>query len=293
MTNWNLQGRVVAITGATGGLGSALAQRLVTEGARVALLDLSGSEAEQLAADLGDTSTAAGFEVDVRSQASVESAVTDAVHHFGQLDCVIANAGVAALGPLSVLDPEVFDRVIDINLNGVWRTFRAALPHVEKQKGYLLATSSMAAFIHSPLHGPYAASKAGVWALCDSVRVEVRHLGVGVGSIHPTFFPTPMMEAAHEDPAGLVLWDGNAGGLFSMVSKEAVVDEVVAGMVRRRDTIVVPRRLVGVARAPGLVRRFVDRVGFPAHRVRRAIDLANPTGLPLESGTDTDPAGHS
>ena len=65
----------------------------------------------------------------------------------------------------------MFDRVIDINLNGVWRTFRAALPHVQKQQGYLLAISSMGAFFHSPLQSSYTASKAGVWALCDSLRL--------------------------------------------------------------------------------------------------------------------------
>lgn len=97
---------------------------------------------------------------------------------------------------------------------------RTALPHVVEQRGYLLAISSMAAFIHSPLQGGYTASKAGVWALCDSTRLELRHQGVGVGSVHPTFFDTPMMDEVHEDPAGSRLWGGNSKGLWSMVDRD-------------------------------------------------------------------------
>lgn len=72
-----------------------------------------------------------------------------------------------------------------LDLLGVWRTLRA-LPHVQRHDGNLLAISSMAAFVYSPLRASYTASKAGVWALCDRIRLELRHLGVGVGSAHPT-----------------------------------------------------------------------------------------------------------
>ncbi|RBO92375.1 hypothetical protein DFR74_10317 [Nocardia puris] len=68
-----------------------------------------------------------------------------------------------------------------------------------------------------------------MWALCDSVRLELRHLGVGVGSAHPTFFRTPMMDFVHADPAGNVLWGGDSGGLWKIVALETVVADIISG----------------------------------------------------------------
>ncbi|WP_243747925.1 SDR family NAD(P)-dependent oxidoreductase [Mycolicibacterium sp. CBMA 226] len=154
MTRYDLAGRTVAITGSTGGLGTALAAAVRSRGANLALLDLDGD-------------------------------LTRAAEHFGHLDVAVADAEIDTIAPTATLDPAAFERVIDINLTGVWRAFRAALPHLLAHRGYLLAISSMAAFAHSPLQSPYAASKAGVWAMCDSIRLKVRHLGIGVGSAHP------------------------------------------------------------------------------------------------------------
>ncbi|WP_416769314.1 SDR family NAD(P)-dependent oxidoreductase [Pseudomonas sp. RHF3.3-3] len=93
------------------------------------------------------------------------------------------------------------DQVIDINLNGVARTFRAALSHVKARQGYLLAVSSMAAFVHSPLNTAYTASKAGVWALCDSLRLELRR--------HRIFphrsFEHSLTKSRHEDRRGALV----------------------------------------------------------------------------------------
>ncbi|WP_254876036.1 SDR family NAD(P)-dependent oxidoreductase [Streptomyces sp. CAI-85] len=205
MPRYDLAGRTVLITGSTGGLGTALARALRDRGARLALLDLDGDLAQRQATDLGPETTARGWAADVRDLAGLRSATDAAAAHFGRLDVVVAGAGVGSMAPLETLDPEAWERVVDINLSGVWRTFRAALPHVKRHRGYLLAVSSMAAFVHSPLNGPYVASKAGVWALCDATRLELRHEGVGVGSAHPTFFKTPMLDDVHADPAGAAL----------------------------------------------------------------------------------------
>ncbi|MFD4353320.1 SDR family NAD(P)-dependent oxidoreductase [Nocardia sp. NPDC058518] len=218
---------------------------------------------------------ARGWTADV---GSLQQATDAAAAHFGRIDVVIANAGIGTMAPLSTLDPAAFERVIDINLTGVWRTFRAALPYVKAQKGYLLAVSSMAAFVHSPLQGPYTASKAGVWALADSTRLELRHLGVGVGSAHPTFFKTPMMDEVHSDPAGNTLWKGNASGLWKMITLDEVVEGIVEGIERRAELIIVPKRLGLLARIPGLIRPLVDRIGFPGSTIPDAIAQASPTG---------------
>jgi NAD(P)-dependent dehydrogenase (short-subunit alcohol dehydrogenase family) len=278
MSRYNLTGRIVAITGSTGGLGSALADTMRARGANLVLLDLDLDTAEAQADRLGGDAVAKGFRADVRDLASLEAAMAGAAEHFGRLDIVIANAGVDTMAPMATLEPAAFERVIDINLTGVWRTFRAALPHVQPHRGYLLAISSMAAFVHSPLQASYTASKAGVWAMCDSIRVELRSLGVGVGSAHPTFFRTPMMDDVVADPAGRELWGGNDKGLWKMIPLQTVTAGIVDGIERRADQIVIPKTLTLTAKAPGLFRILIERIGFRNGAVERAIEIAAPSG---------------
>ncbi|MET3963089.1 NAD(P)-dependent dehydrogenase (short-subunit alcohol dehydrogenase family) [Marmoricola sp. OAE513] len=278
MPRYDLNGRTVLITGSTGGLGTAVARAVRQRGANVALLDLDADLTQQQAAELGPDTVARGWAADVRDLDSLRTAVDAAAQHFGSIDVVIANAGIGAVAPLETMEPEAFERIIDINLNGVWRTFRAALPHVKETRGYLLAVSSMAAFVHSPLNGPYVASKAGVWALCDATRLEVRHHGIKVGSVHPTFFQTPMMDDVHADPAATTLWGGNKKGLWKMIPLDAVVDSVVSGIERRADLVVPVRRNALVARIPGLVRPVIDRIAFRGTTIPDAIAQASPAG---------------
>jgi NAD(P)-dependent dehydrogenase (short-subunit alcohol dehydrogenase family) len=278
MSRYNLAGRTVLITGSTGGLGTAIARALRARGANLALLDLNDAAVTRQAADLGGDTVARGWVADVQDLDSVQRATDSAAAHFGRLDVIIANAGIATMAPMASLDPAAYERVIDINLNGVWRTFRAGLPHVAEHRGYLLAISSMAAFIHSPLQGPYTASKAGVWALCDSTRLEVRHLGVDVGSAHPTHFHTPMMDQVVTDPAGNTLWDGNRRGIWKMVTLDEVVTDIVDGIEHRAALVVAPKKLGLAARIPGLMRPVIDRIGFPGTRIQDAMAQASPSG---------------
>jgi NAD(P)-dependent dehydrogenase (short-subunit alcohol dehydrogenase family) len=278
MTRYDLTGRTVVLTGSTGGLGAALAQALRARGANLALLDLNLEASAAQARALGGATAARGWRADVRDLASLQTAMAQAAAHFGRIDVVIANAGIDTMAPMATLDPAAFERVIDVNLTGVWRTFRAALPYVEQQQGYLLAVSSMAAFVHSPLQASYTASKAGVWALCDSIRLELRHLGVGVGSAHPTFVKTPLMDDVVADPAGQMLWAGNDKGLWKMVPLSTVVTGIVTGIERRAELIVVPKTLTLTAKAPGLFRPIIERLGFRGSTIARAIELASSSG---------------
>lgn len=278
MSRYDLAGRTVVLTGSTGGLGAALATELRARGANLALVDLHAEAVQAQADSFGSPAVARGWTADVRDLDSVRLAIDDAATHFGRIDVVIVNAGVGSMASIETLDPDVFDRVVDINLGGVWRTFRAALPHVKRQRGYLLAISSMAAFVHSPLNGPYVASKAGVWALADATRLEVRHHGVDVGSAHPTFFETPMMADVHADAAGQRLWGGNKRGLWKMIPLEQVVEDVVTGIERRSALIVAPKSNAFFARIPGLLRPIVDRIGFRGNTIPEAAALANSTG---------------
>lgn len=274
MKRYELKGRVIAITGATGGLGRAAAEALKAKGARLALFDLAQNTVSRMAAELGGPKVAAGWVANVRSMESLTVAMQAAAAHFGGIDVVIAGAGIGIHGSLETMDPRDFDRVIDINLNGVWRTFHAALPEVKKRQGYLLAISSMAAFIHSPLNVHYTASKAGVWAMCNSARLELKHEGVGVGTFHPTFFQTPMMEAIIDGPCSTLVWN-NHKGIWQFVALEEVVNALVDCIEYRRETVTVPRSNSLAAYAPGIARKLIERVGFNDERVAQAMTLQN------------------
>ena len=138
-------------------------------------------------------------EADVTDPESVRAAVDRTVERFGQLDVVIANAGIAPFGTVRGTDPAAFVRTVDVNLNGVFHTARAALPHLIERRGYVLVVSSLSAF--TPVGGmaAYTASKAGAEALASALHSEVMHLGVSVGSAHPSWIDTDLVRDAAAD----------------------------------------------------------------------------------------------
>ena len=176
---YDVRGRRVLITGAARGIGAESARRLAGRGARLALVGVEPDRLEALAAELGGGAT--WHEADVRDTAAVHSAVDAAAERFGGIDVVMANAGIATIGTVKTIDPDAFERQVDVNLLGVWRTARAALPHVTRPRGYLLNVASLAAALHAPLMASYSATKAGVEAFSDSLRLELTGTGVHVG----------------------------------------------------------------------------------------------------------------
>jgi len=271
----DLPGRTVAITGAAGGLGAGLARALRARGANVALLDLTADVVQAQAARLGGDRYARGWAVDVRDLEAQQRIFGEVAEHFGAIDVVIAGAGV--LGPLQTLgatDPADWDRVIDINLNGVWRTLKAAAPHVQATGGHLVAISSMIAYVHPPLLASYAASKAGVAAMSDVLRLEMRAVGVTVGSVHPAIFRTPMIGDALSSPAAVELVK-DFTGVFKTVELDAVVDGIVRGIERRAKRTVVPGQHGLTAMVPGMAQGAIERLLFRPRAIARAIELGS------------------
>jgi NAD(P)-dependent dehydrogenase (short-subunit alcohol dehydrogenase family) len=206
---WDLRGKTVLITGAARGIGAETARRAAAAGANVALVGLEPEELERVAAQCG--SNTAAFECDVTDWQALEHAVEGTVERFGGIDVVMANAGIAPAGMVRSVDPAAFERTVEINLLGVWRTVRASLPQVIERKGYVLVTASLAAAIHGPGMAAYSAAKAGAEAFADSLRIEVRHLGVDVGVAYFGFIDTDMVRATDAHPA-LGALRANAGG---------------------------------------------------------------------------------
>lgn len=194
---WNLDGRVALITGASSGIGAELARQLAARGMRLALLDIDGDGLERVAAGLPGVETAVA---DVRDAEGLTAAIDDLASRCGGIDVCVANAGVATGGPLRLVGPETVEETIDINLLGVWRTARAALPYVVERRGYLLLVASAAAVLPAAGLGAYSVSKAGVDALGRTLRVELRTHGVGVGVAYYLFLNTPMVAAGERSP---------------------------------------------------------------------------------------------
>ena len=278
----NLKDKVIVITGSTGGLGSGVAEACLAQGAKLALMDIDAGRVTTQASALGAQDEVRAWQVDVRDMQSIETAMNEAAEHFGRLDIVFANTGITAFAPMESMQPEVFERVIDINLNGVWRTFHAAIPHIKQSRGYLLATASMASFFHSPLQAHYTSSKAAVWALCNSIRLELRSYGVAVGSIHPTFFRTAMMENTLQDSAGSKLWGGNRRGFWKMISCDDVVKVTIKMMKKRQSFRTVPFQMTLSAKMADLLRPVLALL-FKDRSIRASIEAASATGWNKEA----------
>lgn len=196
MTSVNSQ--VVFITGGAHGIGEAVARRLHAKGAKLVLTDLDETALQALAAELGDDRVLTVV-ADVRDLSAMQVAAEQAVHRFGGIDVVLANAGIGSYGSVLGVDPEAFKKVIDVNLLGVFHTVRATLPAVIDRGGYVLIVSSLAAFAAAPGMIPYDASKAGVEHLANALRVEVAHQGVMVGSAHMSWIDTALVRDTKAD----------------------------------------------------------------------------------------------
>jgi NAD(P)-dependent dehydrogenase (short-subunit alcohol dehydrogenase family) len=235
-----LKGKVVLITGGARGVGAETARGLVAKGAKVVLVDLDREPLAQLEAELGPAN-ATSIPGDVTSLEQMEAAVDHAVTTFGKLDVVMANAGIASYGSVLAVDPATFRRVIDINVNGVFHTVRAALPALIETKGYVLVVSSLAAYAASPGLVAYHASKAGAEHFANALRPEVGYLGVKVGSAHMSWIDTPLVQDAKQDLSAFrTMLDRLPGPLGNTTSVEACGKAFVKGIEKRKTRISVP-----------------------------------------------------
>ena len=135
-------------------------------------------------------------EVDIRDLDALQKVVADGIEQFGRLDIVVANAGILTWGRMFEMSEEQWDTVIDVNLNGTWRTIRAAVPAMIEagNGGSIIIVSSSAGLKATPGNGHYSASKHGLVALTNALAIEVGEFGIRVNSIHPYSIETPMVE---------------------------------------------------------------------------------------------------
>jgi NAD(P)-dependent dehydrogenase (short-subunit alcohol dehydrogenase family) len=246
----NLNGRTALITGGASGIGAALGRALTERGARVGLVDVDGDRLGQVAEGIPGAVSAVA---DVRDGDAVDSAVEEIAGRLGGLDIAVANAGIATGGPLRLVGPETVEETIDVNLLGVWRTVRAAMPYVVSRRGHLLLISSAAAVMPSGGLGAYSAAKAGVEALGRTLRIELRPHGVTVGVAYYLFLNTPMVAAGEASP----VFQTTRGRLPSVLGRvwplEPAVARTAASIEKRSRAVSHPPFLRAFVLARGLI----------------------------------------
>ena len=251
-----LQGRTVFITGPARGIGAEVARQLSAKGANLALAGLEPERLQALAAELGPD--VAWWQTDVRDRGQVEAAVAAALERFGGIDVTVANAGVYRMGTLQSADPAGVEETIDINLLGAWRTVQASLPHVIERRGYVLVVASLAAFLHLPLMGAYAASKAGVAAMTNALRMELDGSGTDVGLAFFSVIDTDMTRNAYREPLIGRLRPRTSFLTPPPIPVQVAGRAIVRAIERRSRWVVEPKFALPAVLAPRLVQRLIE-----------------------------------
>jgi ribitol 2-dehydrogenase len=188
----DISGKVAAITGAASGIGLECAKILLRAGARVVLVDRNDKAVREAAEALGDQ--AIPLVVDLTDPKSVETMLPQILSAAGQLDIFHANAGMYVGGSVVEGDPDVWDRVLNLNVNASFRSVHAVLPYmVERKSGDIVFTSSIAGLVPVVWEPVYTASKFAVQAFVHTVRRQVAKHGVRVGAVAPGPVITPLI----------------------------------------------------------------------------------------------------
>ncbi|HEX2017226.1 MAG TPA: short-chain dehydrogenase/reductase [Solirubrobacteraceae bacterium] len=260
MARLSLSGKVALVTGGARGIGLATGHALITRGACVAIVDLDEGDAQRAAAQLHD-SRALGLAGDVTDRGAMQRAVAATVERFGGLDVVVANAGIAPRGAtFRAMATEAFDRVLDVNLNGVHRTVAAALPEIVRRRGHVVVVSSIYAFVNGSGTVPYAMSKAAVEQFGRALRVELARHGASASVAYFGFIDTEMVHRALDaDPLGDAMLETIPPLLRKRLAPRAAGEAIVRGIERRQARIIRPRRWGVLSVLRGAVNPVLDK----------------------------------
>ena len=235
----DLNGKVALVTGASSGIGRAMAKALAAEGAKVVLVGRSAERLDKAASDMGgDTLTIAA---DLTRPAEVDRTVAEAVTKFGRIDILLPNAGLYIPGDVAEGNPDAWDELLSINVNSVFRLVRAVLPAmIERKGGHIIVTSSIAG--HQALHWEpvYSASKHAIQSFVHGLRRQVAAHNIRVGEVAPGVVLNELW--GYTDPKAIDAKVESREGIRSEDVAEAVIFMLTRpANVTIRDLVILPQ----------------------------------------------------
>jgi NAD(P)-dependent dehydrogenase (short-subunit alcohol dehydrogenase family) len=258
MPTYDLNGKVALVTGAARGIGYETARQIHLRGGSVAVVDLDPEQAREAAERIGPR--AIGIGADVTDHAAIMRAVSETVERFGGLDVAVANAGIAQSKMATVrgIGAEEWERVFEVDLLGVWRTVRAALPQIVERRGHIVVTSSVYAFVNGVLNSPYAVAKSGVESLGRSLRAELMPLGAGASVAYFGWVDTRMVQDAFANN-GDRMQQNLPEFLRKRITPDVAGAAVVRGIEERAPRIFAPKWWRYVSALRGVINPLLDR----------------------------------
>ena len=259
MAGVELNEKVALVTGAARGIGFETARQLQLRGAAVALVDLDPAQASEAAERIGERTIA--IAADVTDSGAMMAAVAETVQRLGGLDLAIANAGItqSRMATARGLSGEEWERVFEVDLLGVWRTARAALPQIVERRGQIVVVSSVYAFMNGMANSPYAVAKAGVESLGRALRVELAPHGASATVAYFGWVDTKMVQDAFEQPEAGRLSERTPDFLLKRITPQEAAAGLLAGIEQRAPRVFVPKWWRYASALRGLINPLLDR----------------------------------
>lgn len=280
MSTASLAGTTVLVTGSAQGIGLRTAKLLVDSGAKVVVTDVDRDALATVTADFAPDAVLA-VEADVRELDSMHTAVDTAIDRFGRLDHVVANAGIAPpTATLRGIDPAAFERVVDVNLRGVFNTVRACMEPVIEARGHMQLVASCAAFAPGMGGSGYMITKSGVEQLGRALRIELAPYGASAGIAYFGIVETDMTRATlDDDPIGREIGGQLPWPLNRRITAEQAAQVLVDAIASRRGQVTAPRQWTVYSALRGLINPVLDAKltrDKSIHRIVRQLDDSTP-----------------
>jgi short-subunit dehydrogenase len=239
-----IRGEVAAITGASSGLGAEMARQMARDGLKVGLTARRADRLERVAETIRSEGGSAVVEVaDAGDPEATRSALVAIARRLGPIDLLVANAGVGESTPGAAFSAEAFERMVRVNLIGAAYAIEAVLPSmIDRGRGQIVGISSLAGYRGLPGTAGYGATKAGLSALLEGLRPELRRLGIAVTTVHPGFVRTEMT-AGQTNPQPFIM------------DAEPAARIILRGVAARRSRVDFPGSMAGLM---GLIRLLPD-----------------------------------
>ena len=259
MPVFDLNGKVALVTGAARGIGFETARQMHMRGASVAVLDLDAGQATEAAERIGPR--AIGIGADVTDEGAMMASVAEVVEKLGGVDVAVANAGIAQANFATArgISGEEWARVFEVDMLGVWRTVRAALPQIVERRGQMVVVSSVYAFANGFGNTPYAVAKAGVESLGRALRVELAPHGASATVAYFGWVDTKLVQDAFAQPTADRVKDLSPDFLLKRITPAEAGAGLVRGIEERAPRVFVPKWWRYISALRGIVNPLLDR----------------------------------